>query len=293
MPSAVEPLKRATPWFLKIAAKIVLSRLPVAGRQWQRLHLFRAGTMDSPQEALGIFRQLLSAAGLTTLTGQTVVELGPGNSALTALIAAAHGATRSWLIDSDALASRDVSLFASAEALLAGLGLPVPHVASSSSMEEALTRLGSTYLTEGLTSLRKVPSASVDFLFSNAVLEHVRLREFDATLTEMRRVLRASGVAAHQIDFRDHLQAALNNLRFSERTWESTWMSRSGFYTNRIPWPEMRRRFEAAGFAVQVIATQTWPDGIPTPQRKMAPPFRDLPPEDLMTWGVLTVLRPR
>ncbi len=34
------------------------------------------------------------------------------------------------------------------------------------------------YLTEGLKSLREVPDASVDFLFSNTVLEHIRLKEF-------------------------------------------------------------------------------------------------------------------
>jgi hypothetical protein len=27
----------------------------------------------------------------------------------------------------------------------------------------------------------------------------------------------------------------LNNLRFSERIWESEFMAKSGFYTNRIP----------------------------------------------------------
>jgi methyltransferase family protein len=291
MASALEWLKNATPWFVKIPAKIALSRLPIRGRQWQRVHLFRAGTMDSPREALAIFRKLFAATGLPTLSGKTVAELGPGNSALTALIAASYGASRSWLIDTEPLASQDVSLFARTEQMLAELGMPVPGVGSAASMEAALGKLQGTYMTDGLASLKQIPDGAIDFLFSNAVLEHVRLCEFGATVAEMRRILKPNGAASHQIDFRDHLQGALNHLRFSERAWEGRLMSRSGFYTNRIPWPQMRKRFADAGFAVEVAASQPWPAGIPTPQRKMARPFRDMPPADLMTMGVHAVLR--
>src|SRR5258708_4113369 len=83
----LDRLKRSTPWFVKIPAKIMLSRFPVGAHQWQRLHLFRARTMDSPAEAFQIFNKYFSNSGLTTLQCCTVVELGPGNSALTGLFA--------------------------------------------------------------------------------------------------------------------------------------------------------------------------------------------------------------
>jgi Methyltransferase domain len=95
-------------------------------------------------------------------------------------------------------------------------------------------------LTEGLKSLREVPDASVDFLFSNTVLEHIRLKEFLPLVLEVKRVFKPEGIASHQIDFRDHLQYALNNPRFSERIWESDFMAKSRFYTNRIPWAKMQ-----------------------------------------------------
>lgn len=42
------------------------------------------------------------------------------------------------------------------------------------------------------------------FFFRNAVLEHIRLKEFLLQVLEMKRVLKPEGVASHQIDFRDH-----------------------------------------------------------------------------------------
>jgi SAM-dependent methyltransferase len=153
--------------------------------------------------------------------------------------------------------------------------------------------LNAEYLTTGITSLQRIPEGQVDFLFSNAVLEHVRLSQFASLAKEMRRVLRRDGVASHQIDFRDHLEEALNNLRFPEAIWESDFMARSGFYTNRLPWPAMKQIFEDSGFCVEMLVMQPWPQGLPTPQRSMALPFRKMPAEQLMIMGAHVILRPK
>ncbi|HEY6252378.1 MAG TPA: class I SAM-dependent methyltransferase [Candidatus Angelobacter sp.] len=288
---SLENLKKGTPWFIKIPAKIILSRLPIGWHRWQHLNVFRAGNMDAPAEAFAIFRKHFEATGLTGLSGCTVLELGPGNSAITALFAKSFGAVRTWLIDSEQLASQNTALFQQTTQMLSKLGLPAPEIDPSRSVGEVLERLSGTYLTNGLESLKSVPDESVDFLFSNAVLEHVRLGEFAGTIQEMRRVLKPAGVASHQIDFRDHLQDGLNNLRFSERVWESTFMVRSGFYTNRIPWPAMRTMFEEGGFCVELRSSRRWPRGLPTLQKSMSPPFRNLAEEDLMTMDAHVVLR--
>lgn len=135
------------PWFVKIPAKIVLSRLPVSGKAWQKLNLFRAGVMDSDATARPVFNQHFSATGLPSLKGKTVLELGPGNGLLTGKFAHELGAVKTWLIDSEPIA--EIQYF--------------PNT---------------VYLSEGLKSLRSVANRSVDFLFSNAVLEHIRLKEF-------------------------------------------------------------------------------------------------------------------
>ncbi|HEY6351172.1 MAG TPA: class I SAM-dependent methyltransferase [Candidatus Angelobacter sp.] len=290
---SLENLKKATPWFVKISAKVILARLPLGWHRWQHLNLFRAGNMDAPATAFAIFKKHFEAAGFTSLAGCTMLELGPGNSALSALFAKSLGATQTWLIDSEELASQNTALFVHAAQMLSTLGLQAPEIDPSPSVSRVLEFLNAAYLTKGLESLKAVPHGSIDFLFSNAVLEHVRLAEFARTVQEMRRVLKPNGIASHQIDFRDHLQDGLNNLRFSERLWESKFMAGSGFYTNRIGWPAMLKMFEEGGFSAELRSSTRWPGGLPTPQKSMAPPFRNLPVEELMTTGAHVILRLR
>jgi SAM-dependent methyltransferase len=291
-PFISENLKARIPWFIKIPGKIVLSRLPVRSRRWQKLNLFRAGIMDSPEFAFSIFKRHFEDSGLATLNDCTVLELGPGNGLLTALYARSYGAARTLLIDVESLAFPDVTLFAKAEQLLTALRLPVPGVGRELSVDIALGQLNATYLTKGLASLQTLPDGAVDFLFSNAVLEHVRLAEFARTTKELRRILKPNGVAVHTIDFRDHLQHALNNLRFPERIWESKFISRSGFYTNRLTWPAMEKLFREAGFCIELKGRELWPNGLPTRQRSMALPFKEMPPDELIVMGVHAILRP-
>lgn len=291
-PFITENLKSRIPWFVKIPVKIAVSRLPVSSRQWQRLNIFRAGAMDTPSFALNVFKEHSEASGFATLQGRTVVEVGPGNSLLTGLYARSFGAARTFLIDVEELASQDISLFAQAEKLLSEQHLPAPGVAKASSISAALIRLNAVYLTQGVTSLQTIPDGEVDLLFSQAVLEHIRLSEFGNFAKEMRRVLKPNGVASHVIDFRDHLQNGLNNLRFSERVWEGEFFSRSGFYTNRLTWPAMEKLFREVGFCVELRRRNLWPNGLPTLQRSMALPFKNMPPDELMVMGIHTILRP-
>jgi hypothetical protein len=114
------------------------------------------------------------------------------------------------------------------------------------------------------------------------------LKEFLPLILEMKRVLKPQGIGSHQIDFRDHLQYALNNLRFSERVWESDFMANSGFYTNRIPWAKMHALLEEY-FTVAIKHRNFWPS-LPTAQEKMSRPFNAMPQEDLMTLDCHVVL---
>jgi len=281
------------PWFLKIPAKIALSRLPVRYDRWRSLNLFRAGQMDDPETAFQVFRMHNEAAGFGGRKGYTVLELGPGDSLLTALFAQAAGAERTILVDQSSLATLQVNLFAKAEAMLARKKMPVPGVANARSVSDALSRLNCSYLVDGLASLRAIPDASVDFIFSNAVIEHVRKRDFLETARELCRIMKADGVASHWIDYRDHLDMKLNNLRFSEPIWESEFMVNSGFYTNRLPEFAIRGLFEKAGFAVEVCDTDLWPGGLPTPQQAMSEPFANMPADQLMVMTNWLLLRKR
>jgi SAM-dependent methyltransferase len=281
----------AIPWFLKIPAKIVLSRLPVKYDAWRSLNLFRAGGMDDPQTAFDVFHMHCDAAGFSSRHDYTVLELGPGDSILTALSARSAGATHTILVDQSPLAAQDVELFARAESMLSSKGKPVPGVAGCASIEEVMDRLNCSYLTGGLQSLRALPGESVDFVFSNAVIEHVRKKNFAETARELFRIMKSGGIASHWIDYRDHLQLGLNNLRFSERIWEADFFANSGFYTNRLTASAVRRHFEDAGFVVEVRDSTPWPNGLPTPQSAMSEPFSHMATKELMVMTNWLLLR--
>jgi hypothetical protein len=95
--------KTMLPWWAKIAAKLILARLPLGGRTWQSLGLFSPGEMDDPDYALAVFEAHYQAMGYPA-PGFRYVELGPGDSLASAVIAKAHGAVGGWLIDSGAYA---------------------------------------------------------------------------------------------------------------------------------------------------------------------------------------------
>ena len=142
-----------------------------------------------------------------------------------------------------------------------------------------------------MRSLQALPDASVDFVFSQAVLEHVRRHEFDQTLREIHRILKPDGVSTHVIDLRDHLDSSLNNLRFPERTWELELFAGSGFYTNRLRVNELLEVFASAGFEAEILSQSAW-ENLPLARQALAPRFRPLPDDILRISGVTVRLRP-
>ena len=201
----------------------------------------------------------------------------------------AHGAAKTYLIDAGRFASEDLAMYRRVAAELKGSGYTVPT--EFTSVEEMLRLCHAEYLTNGLAGLASLPARSVDLIWSQSVMEHVFKSEFDATVTEWRRIIRDNGVVSHSIDLKDHFNNALNNLRFSDRVWESRLFQTSGFYTNRIRHLEMLELFRRHGFSVAVTSRKCW-EQLPTPRASLAPRFRDLSEDDLLVHSFTVVLRP-
>jgi len=270
------------PWWGKIGAKLVLSRLPVPYSVWRRVGVFRHGAATDPVVALRTFRSLWEPlAERKPEQGFSMLELGPGDSLLSAAIAFVHGAGRSVLVDRGRYAEDGPELYVALDAELARQGLPNSGAADA---QDPLEAVHGTYLTEGLDSLRGLPSGSFDWIWSNAVLEHIAVDEMPALLAEFRRLLRTGGVTSHQVDFRDHLGGGLNNLRFSRAIWESRWWREAGFYTNRIAPSELGAMFEAAGFTLR-IAGESRRAALPMPRSSLAAEFRERSEDDLLVEG--------
>jgi SAM-dependent methyltransferase len=272
---------QSVPWQLKIAAKIVLARLPFPYHFWGKIGLFKQGGMDRPEYALRIFRRHFDAASLVgKADGFVGMELGPGDSLSSALIAKTFGASKTFLVDVECCASTDLGVYRRMESHLRQLGMYPPSLDHCRTMDDVAETCGTQYMTEGLTSLRKIPSASVDFVWSNAVLPYVRRNQFVSTLRELRRIQRPDGVASHSVPIKDIIGGKLNDLRFSEGIWESALMADSRFYTNRLRYQELLRLFREAGFEPEIVRKTEW-EALPTPRPKMAEQFALLSEEDL------------
>jgi predicted SAM-dependent methyltransferase len=280
------------PWQAKMAGKILLSRIPAGYRFWRRVNLFRLGKMEEPEYAYDVFMRHFGRVDFPRKgKGFVALELGPGDSLFSAMLACSHQASSCYLVDSGRFAREDLVPYREMAQYLLDRGLPVPDLSRADSLDEVLLACRSRYGTEGIRSLREIPDRSVDFLWSHAVLEHVRLGEFLDTLRELRRVIRPDGICSHRIDLMDHLCGELNNLRFPEDLWESDFFAKSGFYTNRIRHSEMLGMFREAGFFPEVVNTDRW-EKLPTPVGKMAMEYRGLDENQLRIFAFDVILRP-
>ena len=283
-------LKHCLPWWMKIAIKIAIARIPVRYGTWKRLHIFEHGRMEDVDYLYGTVLDHIAACP-KPVEGCHLLELGPGDSASTALVTAALGAARTTLVDVGSFADSSIDLYRrTACALRQRFGLRVPNVEHCATMDQFLAGCRAEYLTNGVASLKALPTQSIDFAWSNAVLEHVRRETVPELLLQLRRIMRPDGLISHQVDLRDHLNGQLNNLRFAQRLWESTFMFESGFYTNRLRLSEWLHLFREQGFTIVRVDEERWP-ALPVKRRQLHEHFRSLTDAELMVSGFRVILR--
>ncbi|EGJ32395.1 MULTISPECIES: class I SAM-dependent methyltransferase [Moorena] len=245
--------------------------------------------MQNYNYAYNVFKKHFDRA--KAKSGFVSLELGVGDSLSSAIISYAFGGSASYLVDVGDFAQKDIEMYKALLLFLDQKGLPVQDLQNLESLPDILNECSANYLTSGLSSLKAIPDQSVDFIWSHAVLEHIRRGEFLDTFKELRRVIRDDGICSHEIDLKDHLAKGLNNLRFPEQIWESDFMSRSGFYTNRIQYTEMISLFKMADFDVEVVEANRWPD-LPIKRANLSKLFQHLPDEELCVSEFSVILKP-
>jgi SAM-dependent methyltransferase len=238
--------------------------------------------MDSADYPLKIFNLHLQRAYPQGLPPRSVIlELGPGDSIASAMVGCAYDVKCTYLVDVGSFASKKVAFYQALVSNMRRRGMNMPDLAGATSFEDILHICNAEYLTDGITSLRRIPTGSIDFAWSHSVLEHVRKNELEGVLQELKRVLKPDAFSSHNIDFQDHLDGALNNLRFSDGVWESSFFAKSGFYTNRIPAIMMHAMFKTAGFEVMQEGFGKWP-ALPTPRKYMHADYQMYRDRDLL-----------
>ncbi|MFW8744740.1 methyltransferase domain-containing protein [Mesorhizobium japonicum] len=262
-------------WALKIVGKLFLSRLPIDYSIWRSVGIFRNGGMNQVEYALKIFSlhaERCFPNGF--LPGVTMLELGPGDSIASAVIANAYGAKKTYLVDVGNYAVKDIAFYKTLTEWLNKQNIRrALNIDAITSFSSLVNKCHATYLTRGLESLREVPDSSVDMIWSHSVLEHIRAFELEDVLLELNRILKPGGFFSHNIDYQDHLQGALNNLRFSSRIWESDIFAKSGFYTNRIPAVIMHDLLRRSGTTVLKEEFGRWPK-MPINRKWLAKEFK-------------------
>lgn len=280
-------IKTKLPWWLKIIVKIFFSRLPVAYSVWRKIGLFRHGSMDKVEYAYNVYIRHFDQ--LVNRKSPVILELGPGDSLSTALFSLAHDCSKTYMIDVGDYANRELENYRLVKDYVSKIIVNDKlSELQITSINEMLNYCNAEYYTDGLESLKKIADKSVDLVFSQAVLEHIPKNEFYETFIEIHRILKDDGICSHEIDLRDHLANGLNNLRFSEKFWESKFMSSSGFYTNRLRKSEMIEYFKKSGFNVTIMNETRWKK-VPIDRSKLYGPFKSYSDDDLIisTFSVL------
>jgi hypothetical protein len=284
-------LKKRIPWWGKILGQVLVSSLPVSYKFWHRLGVLEHGQMEDPSYAFGVFTKHFGRVQFPRRSGFVGLELGPGDSLSSAVIANVFGASAYYLIDCGDFAQKDLRIYKNMATFLKQKGLPAPKLDHITSCEELLKTCNATYETLGLVSLRAIPTGSVDYIWSHGALQSVRRAEFFETLLQLRRILRDDGASSYLMDLTDQLANALNHLRFPELLWESNIIAKCGSYSNRFRYSEMLDTFQKAGFNVDVVKVTRW-DQLPTPRRKLDRQFRELSEDNLRVLGFEVVLTP-
>jgi SAM-dependent methyltransferase len=248
-----------------------------------------------------------SAHGLVGIP-QTVVELGPGDSLGTGMAAVISGASRYTAMDIAAFAARTdrCSLFDELVEFFR-IQRPIPEETEVPGVRPHLTNyrfpadvLTPDWLDEALAETRlaivreqlagadlengsirylapwhgvdDLEAGSVDFLFSQAVLEHVDDLEF--TYKQMHRWLRQGGFASHEIDFRSHdiIQPWNAHLSFSDIAWRAV-RGRWTYMLNRASLSVHLSLLEHTGFRIVNIDIEHRNDGLPPDKLAPSPSF--------------------
>ena len=127
---------------------------------------------------------------------------------------------------------------------------------------------------------------SVDWIFSQAVMEHVD--NPSETYRQCFRCLKSGAIMTHQIDFRSHETAPEWNGHWKYPQWLWNLMrGRRPWFVNRLPYSAHQQMLQEAGFKILHEIQQTQEDGIA--RNQLAEQFKSLSDADIRTAGTLFV----
>ena len=213
------------------------------------------------------------------ISGTRFVEMGTGWYPTFPLCLYLGGAARVDTIDLNRYLRKDLTLEAATllesrvPAIAEQAGRPEADVRAAYKELIGALRRGATveeatggvvrYRAPGDAAATGLPNGSVDVVFSNSVLEHVRGDVIDRCFDEAMRILRPGGVIFHSVNCGDHYAYVdrsinqLNYLRYSDDEWEK-WNNRF-LYQNRLRSNDFVVMAKRAGFAIELDTSRPHP----------------------------------
>lgn len=153
------------------------------------------------------FYSILDVVGIDNIVGKTVCEMGSGQFLANAFLEYQMGVKREILLEIADFAK--INALADQASLLLRDGYPkarnLPEVGAGETRGFCLSKINAVYRISGLAGYKEVANGEVDCVFSMAVLEHVRRREFVETLREVYRFMRVGGEPATRLTSELHL----------------------------------------------------------------------------------------
>ena len=300
-------------WKVKLAVKILSGKIAPLKFILTKIGFFRHGKMDSMEYAISVLNLHLNRVwdphpapadeghpppevkppqALLPLKsgGGTCLEIGPGESLMTMILARAAGFERTLLVDYGWQINDDIQCYVEAANFLRENGSNVPGIFPKDRIEDVMAKYSSEYLVGGIDSMRQIQERSIEFSFSQAVFEHIPKNQVREYLRQLKRVGKPLGVSSHVIDLKDHLGGSINQLRFPESRWETPSVYNSGIYTNRLRFSQWLKLFEEEGLEYDVIEKKEFP-ALPIKRNQLSEEFKELPEQDLLVSGFGVVFR--
>ena len=219
-------------------AKNLLATIPLLSSMKEKLSVRRDKTLSDVSRPFQICQHLLRGSRID-LKDKIILEIGPGNFLATGLLYLALGAKKVYLLDRFKHIFWDMKAIAFHKALLdeiAKRNYPYQEAVNESvTITKNSIELNPDLIEYRLGDAAELPfeNESIDFIFSNAVMEHIHNPE--DVVKEFYRVTKAGGLNSHEIDLRDHFvkSTPLRLLKYSDTLWNLMAWNRPG-YTNRL-----------------------------------------------------------
>lgn len=209
-------------------------------RDRQALELGYDCAKDNAAYPTTVFKMHAAQIRQARQTSGNVLEIGPGGNVGVALLFLAAGASSATCIDVLPWNRMDLPLYSQL-------------VDDPDSYFDRIE-----YRVPEAIETTRLPDASFDIVYSQAVLEHVA--DPAVAIRQIARLLRPGGVTSHQIDLRDHrdFDRPLNFLRYPDWIWRAATSRRA--YTNRWRRSAWIEALEREGLTVLAAeSTETYP----------------------------------